>query len=90
MLIEQIAAKLQTTPQALERDSLRAYLEKRLRTVESELLRLGHQYGVKTVTELDTLIQQGRYHEDEAFEDYFTFDNLEHERDILLEALGNL
>jgi hypothetical protein len=90
MLIEQVAAKLQTTPQALERDSLRFYLEKRLRTVESELLRLGHRYGVKTVAELDALIQQGRYHEEEAFEDYFAFDNLEQERDTMLEILESL
>jgi len=90
MLIEQIAQKLETKPQTLERESLKLYVEKKLRVIESELLRLAHKYGVRNVTELDEMIRQGKYHEDEAFEDYFEFDNLESERDTLLSALESL
>jgi len=90
MLIKQIAQKLETKPQTLERESLRLYVERKLRVVESELLRLAHKYGVQNVTELDEMIRQGKYHEDEAFEDYFEFDNLESERDTLLSALESL
>jgi hypothetical protein len=90
MLIEQIAQKLETEPQTLERDSLRLYVERKLRIIESELLRLAHKYGVQNVTELDEMIRQGKYHEDEAFEDYFEFDNLESERDTLVSVLESL
>lgn len=90
MLIEQIAQKLETKPQILERESLKLYVEKKLRVVESELLRLAHKYGVQNVIELDEMIKQGKYHEDEAFEDYFEFDNLESERDTLLSVLESL
>jgi hypothetical protein len=90
MLIEQIAQKLETKPQTLERESVRLYVEKKLRVVESELLRLAHKYGVQNVTELDEMIRQGKYHEDEAFEDYFEFDNLESERDKLVNVLESL
>jgi hypothetical protein len=90
MLIEQIAQKLETEPQTLERESLRLYVEKKVRVVESELLRLAHKYGVQNVTELDEMIRQGKYHEDEAFEDYFEFDNLESERDTLVSVLESL
>ena len=90
MLIEQIARKLETEPQTLERESLKLYVEKRLRVVESELFRLAHKYGVQNVTELDEMIKQGKYHEDEAFEDYFEFDNLESERDTLVSVLESL
>ncbi|HIC94780.1 MAG TPA: hypothetical protein EYP09_11120, partial [Anaerolineae bacterium] len=86
MLIEQVAKRLQTKPEILERESLRLYLKK-LRVIESELLLLAHKYGVKNVTELDEMIKQGKYHEDEAFEDYFNFDYLEHERDEILRML---
>ena len=90
MLIEQVAERLQTKPEVLERESLRLYLEKKLRVVESELFLLAHRYGVRDVAELDEMIKQGRFHEDEAFEDYFNFDYLEHERDKLLQLLGEL
>jgi hypothetical protein len=90
MLIEQIAEKLETEPQTLERDSLRLYVERKLRLIESELLRLAHKYGVQNVTELDEMIRQGKYHEDEAFENYFEFDNLESERDTLVSVLESL
>jgi hypothetical protein len=90
MLIEQIAQKLETEPQALERESLRLYVGRKIRLLESELLRLAHKYGVQNVTELDEMIKQGKYHEDEAFEDYFEFDNLESERDRLISVLETL
>lgn len=90
MLIEQVAARLNTAPEELERESLRVYLERKLRVVESELFSLVHRYGVQTVFELDGAIQSGRFHEPEAFEDYFRFDYLESERDTLLELLERL
>lgn len=90
MLVEQVAQRLQTRPEVLERDSLKLYLEKKLRVIESELFLLAHRYGVRDVTELDEMVKGGKFHEDEAFEDYFDFDYLEHERDKLLQALEDL
>ena len=90
MLVEEIAQKLETEPQTLERDSLRLYVGRRIRVIESELLRLAHKYGVQNVAELDEMIRQGKYHEDEAFEDYFEFDNLESEKDTLVGVLESL
>ena len=90
MLLEQIAERLKTAPGTLERESLRVYLERRLRQTESELFTLAHRYGVETVAELDAAVQAGRFHENEAFEDYFRFDYLEDERRILSELLAEL
>jgi len=81
-MYDTIALKLKLSPQELERDSLRL--------VESQLLSLATQYGVRTIAELDKLVQSGQIHEVEAFEDYFEFDNLEAERDTLLESLKEL
>jgi hypothetical protein len=89
-LFERFAARLNTAPEQLERESLRLYLERKLRLAESELLILARQYGVQTVFELDEAVQRGRFHEPEAFEDYFRFDYLESERDTLRELLGQL
>ena len=89
-MYDTIALKLKLSPQELERDSLRLFLKHRLRLVESQLLSLATRYGVRTIAKLDKLAQSGQIHEAEAFEDYFEFDNLEAERDTLLESLKEL
>lgn len=89
-MYESIASKLQLAPQELEQASLRLFLNHKLRLVESQLLGLARKYGVQTVTELDELIKSGRIHESEAFEDYFEFDHLEAERNVLLDSLKEL
>ncbi len=90
MVYESIAVRLQLSPHELERESLRLFLRHRLRLVESQLLSLARKYGVRTVAELDELVQSGQIHEAEAFEDYFEFDHLEAERDALLDSLREL
>ena len=59
-------------------------------TTESELLALSFRYGVQTVDQLDSAIEKGRFHEAEAFEDYFRFDYLESELDSVRELLAQL
>jgi hypothetical protein len=86
----QVATRLHTSPEQLERDSLRIYLERKLRVTESELFSLASRYGVRTISELDAAIRSGRFHEPEAFEDYFRFDYLESERESVHELLGQL
>jgi hypothetical protein len=88
--LESLAKDLQMRPEALLRESLEAYLRHKLKVVESELFLLAKKYGISTVNELDKLVMEGRIHEQEAFEDYFKFDNLEAERDSLLKHMGNL
>lgn len=89
-MYESIASKLQLSPQELEQASLRLFLNHKLRLMESQLLSLARKYDVQTVAELDELIKSGRVHEAEAFEDYFEFDHLEAERDVLLDSLKEL
>jgi hypothetical protein len=89
-MYESIALRLQLSPPELERASLRLFLDHRLRLVESQRLSLARKYGVRTITELDHLVQSGSIHETEAFEEYFELDHLEAERDALLESLREL
>ena len=53
-------------------------------------MNLVRQYGVQTITEFDELVQSGQIREADAFEDYFEFDHLEAERDLLLNSLKEL
>jgi hypothetical protein len=77
-------------PDELMKESLEVFLKRKLKVIESELFLLAKKYGVLDVQEFDKMIQEGRFHEREAFEDYFKFDNLEAERDLLLEHLKSL
>jgi hypothetical protein len=90
MVYEEIALRLQLSPQELERESLHLFLNHQLRLIESQLLALAQRYGVQTVAELDNLVQSGQTHEADAFEDYFEFDHLEAERDVLRDLLKDL
>ena len=90
MIYENVAAKLQLSPQKLEIESVQLFLRHRLRLIESQLLTMSRKYGVQTVSELDQLVRDGQIHEDDVFEEYFEFDHLEAERDIVLGLLGEL
>jgi len=90
VILEKLAKDLQMEPDELMKESLEVFLKRRLKVVEAELFLLAKQYGVLDVQEFDKMIQEGRLHEQEVFEDYFKFDNLEAERDLLLEHLKSL
>lgn len=90
MLLNEIAQRLDMSPAQVERESLHLYLQRRHRYLESELLLLANTYGVKTVEELDRAIESGRFHENEAFDDYFRFDFLESEIDSIRELMALL
>jgi hypothetical protein len=90
MLTHTIAQKLNIPPEALERASLRAYLEARRREIEAQLFLLAKKHGVQTVQEFDAAVQAGRIREATGFEDFFAFDQLEADRERILEALQSL
>ncbi len=90
MTLSDVAIKLRLPPEELERESLHLFLSHRLRLIESQLLELAGKYNVQTVTELDALVQSGKVHESNAFEDYFEFDHLEAERDAVQELLKEI
>ena len=90
MLTQDIAQKLNMPPEALERASLRAYVEARRREIEAQLFLLAKKHGVQTVEEFDAAVQAGRIPEADGFEDFFIFDRLEAERNKVLEALQSL
>ena len=90
MLTQAIAQELAMSPEALEKASLRAYLEARRRETEAQLFLLAKKHGVQTVQEFDAAVRAGRIRETNGFEDFFAFDRLESERDKILEAIQSL
>ena len=60
MLTRDIAQKLDMPVDALERASLRAYLEARRREIDAQLFLLVKKHGVQTVQEFDAAVRAGR------------------------------
>ena len=88
--LEELAKDLRMKPDQLMKESLETFLKHKLKVIESELFLLAKRYGVRDVQEFDRMIQEGKFHEEDVFEDYFRFDNLEAERDLILEYLDKL
>ncbi len=89
-MYDTIALRLGLSPVELERTSLEFFLKHELRLIESQIMELARKYSVQTVAELDELVKSGRFHEVDAFDDYFEFDYLEAKRDSLVETIGEL
>jgi len=88
--LKELAKDLNMKPDELMRESLETFLRHRLKVIESELFLVAKKYGVSSVLEFDKMVKEGRFHEEDAFEDYFKFDNLEAERDLILEHLEKI
>lgn len=88
--LEELAKDLRMKPDELMKESLETFLKHKLKIIESELFLLAKRYGVRNVQEFDQMIQEGKFHEEDAFEDYFKFDNLEAERELILEYIDKL
>lgn len=89
-VINAMAKELQMNPKDLLKESLRTYLEKRLNRVESDIFIIAKKYGVKDIFELDSKIKKGFISENNAYEDYFVFDNLESERQKIKKFLEKI
>lgn len=64
-------------------------LLERLKLIESEIFRLSSKYGIKTVEELDHLLEKGKISEKEVGDDLFLFDHLLEEKEKLEKELKN-
>jgi hypothetical protein len=65
-------------------------LIEKLRLLETEIFRLASKYGVKSVEELDKLVEKGKFSEEELGEDLFIFDHLIAEKEKIEKELKTL
>ena len=89
-VIDMVAKELHMNPKKLLNESLKSYLEKRLSKVEADIFLLVKKYGVKDVFGLDAKVKKGFISEKDAYDDYFTLDNLEAEREKIKKFLEKL
>ena len=88
--VKQLARDLHMKPEELMKESIETFLKRKLRIIETELFLLTKKYGVSDVFDFDRMVKEGRLHEEDAFEDYFKFDNLEADRDLIIDYLKKI
>ncbi len=86
-IIDEVASILNISKEKLERESLKTFLERELRNIESEIYRIGSKHGIKSIFELDEKLKKGEITEEEMLDDFMELDYLESRRDDLLKAM---
>ncbi len=89
-IIDEVAGALKMDRDALERASIKAFLERELRFIEAELFEIGARHGVRSIFELDDKLKMGEVREADVLEDFQDLDYLEARRDDLLAAMKSL
>ena len=90
IVLKQLAHDLHMKPEELLKQGIETFLRRKLKMIESELFLLAKKYGVSDIFEFDKMVKEGKFHERDVFEEYFKFDNLEAERDLILEHLEKI
>jgi hypothetical protein len=88
--MEKIEELLNMKKDELMRESLRAFLEKKLRELRVEITNIYLKYGVSSLNELDKKINKGELSETETFEDFTRLDFLESEVEKIKELFNSL
>ena len=89
-VFQEIAKALNINQERLERDSLKAFLEKELRNTDAEIYRIAARHGVKSILELDGRLTAGEVTEEEIRDDFMELDYLESKKDSILSAIEKI
>ncbi|MEQ8190429.1 MAG: hypothetical protein ABRQ39_20855 [Candidatus Eremiobacterota bacterium] len=90
LIFETVAKEFHIKQEELLKESVRLYLIQKLYKIESEIFLILKKYGIKNIFDMDNKVKEGIIKEEQAYEDYFTLDNLEADRKKLKEFLEEL
>ena len=71
ILLKEVAEILNLPERDIERESLKTFLEAKLKKLLIEQLQLTRKYGVKNVDEMENFYTEQKLPEKESWEDYF-------------------
>lgn len=85
--IETLAKKLNLSMDQVISESLKYFIEKKLREIKAEIFSIGTRYGVSTVDELENLYRTGKIEEKNSRQDFQKLDHLEYKKKELQKTL---
>lgn len=88
--LEDLAEKLNLSKEEMLRESLKFFLERRLREIKTEIFRIRTKHRVSSVEEFEELYRKGEIEEKDTWQELQRLDHLEFKKDELEKALKNL
>jgi len=88
--IEALAKKLNIPKEEMLRESLKVFLERKLREVKTEIFKITTKYGISSIREFEELYKKGKIEEKDSWQDFQKLDHLEFKRDELEKMLREI
>lgn len=88
--IEMLAQEFNLSKEAILRESLKVFLERKLREIKTEIFKIVGKYKVSSVEELEELYKKGEVEEKDSWQDLQKLDHLEFKRDELEKLLKEI
>ncbi|MBE0478888.1 hypothetical protein IBX65_07215 [Candidatus Aerophobetes bacterium] len=85
--LEALAREFNLSRETLIEESLKVFLERKLREIKTEIFKITGKYKISSVEQLEELYKKGAIEEEETWQDLQRLDHLEFKRDELEKLL---
>lgn len=85
--LDALAEKLNLSKEEMLRESLKFFLERKLREIKTEIFKIRTKYGVSSVEEFEELYKKGKIEEKDTWQEFQRLDHLEFKKDELEKVL---
>jgi len=89
-IIQTLSAEYHLSEDTIIQESLKVFLQKKLREIKTEIYKIYGKYQVSSVEALESCFENGTIEEKEALDDYHALDHLEFKRDEIIKILQGL
>lgn len=88
--LDALAEKLNLSKDEMLRESLKTFLERKLREIKTEIFKIRTKYGVSSVEEFEELYKRGKIDEKDTWQELQQLDHLEFKKDEIEKVLRTL
>ncbi len=88
--IQTISSEFYISEETVIQESLKVFLEKKLREIKTGIFKIYGKYQVTSVEALESCFENGTIEEKDALDDYHKLDHLEFKRDEINKFLHDL
>ena len=88
--IQSISTEFHLSQETIIQESLKVFLEKKLREIKVEIFKIYGKYRVTSVEALEACFENGSLEEKDALDDYHKLDHLEFKRDEICRLIHEL
>ena len=88
--LDALAEKLNLSKDEMLRESLKFFLERKLREIKTEIFKIRTKYSVSSAEEFEELYKKGKIEEKDTWQELQRLDHLEFKKDELEKVLRTL